>query len=72
MTTIDKALEREEKRLSKEVKQDMFKDMKISKNLEKLEEPKVKDLIEKVKDEIKSKDDNTRNKEDEDDDFMGR
>lgn len=71
MTTIDKALEREEKRLSKEVKQDMFKDMKISKNLEKLEEPKVKDLIEKVKDEIKSKDDNTRNKEDEDD-FMGR
>ena len=34
--------------------------MKISKNLEKIEEPKVKNLIEKTKEVVKSKRDNNK------------
>ena len=55
------------KKLSNDFMEDIFKDeknplkdMKISKNLEKIEEPKVKNLIEKTKEVVKSKRDNNK------------
>ena len=58
MTSIDKALEREEKKLAI-----------IEANKPKIEEPKVVETKEPKIEEPKV---DTRNKEDEDDDFMGR
>ena len=62
-----KNIDNDIKKLSNDFMEDIFKDeknplkdMKISKDLEKIEEPKVKNLIEKTKEEVKSKRDKNK------------